>query len=164
MSKAGTVQRGHRSHRVQSPGAPAATLIARMKALLLTIALMVATLFVGWLVWSVIEWRHGRTASYRLTGLRVVRRSTGQRIGLCRSFVRNAVCCTVLLVPTILACSVIAFAFVMGASPPEGLLRKPRNAPWDLLTDTMVVDERRGTSGSQMRFVKWHQHVPVSVN
>lgn len=165
MNKAGTMQRGSRSNGVQRPSAPAANFVARVKALVLTLALVAATLVVGWMVWSVVEWRHGRTVSFRLTELRVVRRSTGQPIGLCRSLVRNALCCTLLLVPTILACTVIAFAFVMGASPPEDLLRKPRNAPWDLLTDTMVVNEQGGASSrSQMRLVRWHQHVPVSVN
>ncbi len=119
-----------------------ADFVSRIKALLVTALLVVATLGVGWLVWSVLEWRQGSTASFRLTGLRVVRRSTGRRIGLTRSVVRNAVCCTVLLVPTIVACCLIAFAFVMGASPPDRLLRKPRAAPWDLLTDTEVVFER----------------------
>jgi hypothetical protein len=79
--------------------------------------------------------------------------------------VRNAVCCTLLLVPVIIACVLIGFAFVMGASPPNGLLRQPRRAPWDLLTDTEVLNEHgRTPTGSQMHLAKWHQHVPVSVN
>ena len=119
-----------------------ADLGSRIKALLLTVALVVVTLVVGWLVWSVIEWRRGSTASYQVTGLRVVRRSDGRPIGLARSIVRNGICCTLLLVPTIVACCLIAFAFVMGASPPDRLWRKPRAAPWDSLTATEVVFER----------------------
>lgn len=119
-----------------------ADLESRIKALLLTVGLVIVTLVVGWLVWSVIEWRRGSTASYRLTGLRVVRRADGRPIGLMRSIARNGICCTLLLVPTIVACGLIAFAFVMGASPPDRLLRKPRAAPWDRLTATEVVFER----------------------
>ena len=104
----------------------------RIKALLLTALLVVVTLVVGWLVWSVVEWRRGSTASFRLTGLRVVRRSDGRPIGLGRSLIRNAICCTLLLVPTIVACCLLAIVFVMGASPPDRLLRKPRTAPWDV--------------------------------
>lgn len=111
----------------------------RIKALLLTFLLVLATLVVGWLVWSVLEWRRGSTASFRLTGLRVVRRRDGQPIGLARSVVRNGVCCTILLVPTIVACVLTALSFAMGASPPDRLLRKPRAAPWDRLTGTEVV-------------------------
>jgi hypothetical protein len=114
----------------------------RIKALLLTVLLVVVTLGVGWLAWSVVEWRRGRTASFRLTGLRVVRRSDGRPIGLSWSILRNAICCTLLLVPTIVACVVLALVFVMGASPPDHLLREPRAAPWDLLTRTVVVSER----------------------
>ncbi len=119
-----------------------ADLGSRIKALLLTVVLVVVTLVVGWLAWSVVEWRRGSTASYQLTGLRVVRRSDGRPIGLTRSIVRNGICCTLLLVPTIVACCLIALAFVMGASPPDRLLRKPRAAPWDSLTATEVVFER----------------------
>ena len=50
-------------------------------------------------------------------------------------------CVLVLLLPTLVACSLLAVAFVMGASPPDGLLRQPRAAPWDVLTRTEVVDE-----------------------
>jgi hypothetical protein len=83
-----------------------------------------------------------RIKALLLTGLRVVRRSDGRPIGLARSIVRNALCCTLLLVPTIVVCCVLAIAFVMGASPPDQLLREPRAAPWDLLTGTKVVSER----------------------
>jgi hypothetical protein len=131
--------------RASSARAPAASFASRAEALLLTAGLVVVTLGVGWLVWSVTEWRHGRTASFRLTGLRVVRRSDGRPIGLCRSLVRNALLCTLLIVPVILACLLLAFVFVMGASPPAGLLRGPRTAPWDRLTGTEVIDERRGS-------------------
>ena len=116
-----------------------ADLGSRIKALLLTVALVIVTLVVGWLVWSVVEWRRGSTASYRLTGLRVVRRRDGRPIGLARSMLRNGICCTLLLVPTIVACCLIGMAFVMGASAPDRLLRKPRAAPWDSLTATEVV-------------------------
>jgi hypothetical protein len=126
----------------------------RIKALLLTGLLVVVTLGVGWLVWSVVEWRRGRTASFRLTGLRVVRRSDGRPIGLVRSILRNAICCTLLLVPTIVACCVLALVFVMGASPPDHLLREPRPAPWDLLTRTEVVSERPVTVTEPVRAVE----------
>jgi hypothetical protein len=114
----------------------------RIGALALTVALLIATLLVGWLVWSVVEWRHGRTPSYRLLGLRVVRRSDERPVGLGRSLLRSAVCCPVMIIPTVLICGLIGICFAFGASPPDGLLRQPRAAPWDLATATKVLDER----------------------
>jgi hypothetical protein len=124
---------------------PAANLGARSKALLLTPLLIVATLGVGWLAWSVVEWWSGRTPSYRRTHLRVVRRSDGKPIGLGRSLLRE-LCCAVLLVPTLVGCLFLALGFAMGASPPEGIFNQARNAPWDFLSRTRVVDETRSVA------------------
>jgi RDD family len=110
--------------------------------LALTVVLLLATLVVGWLVWSVFEWRQSRTPSYRLLGLRVVTRSGSRRIGAGRSFLRSGVCCPVLVVPTVVIGAVVLLCFAFGASPPDGLFSQPRRAPWDILTATTVVDER----------------------
>ncbi len=137
----------------------------RLRALILTVGLVVVTLGIGWLIWSVFEWRNGRTASFRLSGLRVVRQSDGRPIGLCRSIVRNAICCTILLVPTIVACALISLAFVMGASPPEGLMRRPRSTPWDVLTRTTVLDERsRPSSTLPLSLDGYRDDVSVNMN
>jgi len=114
----------------------------RIGSLGLTVLLLIGTLVVGWLVWSVAEWRHGRTPSYRLLGLRVVRRSDAQPIGFWRSSLRSGICCPVLIVPTVVIGAIVGLCFAMGASPPDGLLAQPRAAPWDLLTATTVLDER----------------------
>jgi hypothetical protein len=125
---------------------PAAGLGRRVESLGLTLVLLIVTLGVGWLVWSVFEWRNGRTPSYRLLGLRVVRRSDGRQIGLGRSLLRSGVCCPLLIVPTVVIGGLVGFCFAMGASPPDGLWRQPRAAPWDLLTTTTVLDERADPS------------------
>ena len=133
---------------------PAASLGRRIGALALTVVLLVGTLVVGFVVWSVFEWRRGRTPSYRLLGLHVVRRDNGQPIGVGRSFLRSGVCCTLLVVPTVIIGAVVLLCFAFGASPPDGLFRRPRSAPWDSLTATTVLDERSRPSvqpGPQFR-------------
>jgi hypothetical protein len=120
---------------------PEASLGKRIEALVLTALLLVVTLAVGWLIWSVFEWRKGQTPSYRLLGLRIVRLSDERRIGLGRSLARAGICC-ILVVPTFAVCCLIGICFTLGASPPGGLLRRPRIAPWDYLTATKVTDER----------------------
>jgi RDD family len=151
MSPSRTAQRrssrGHFEDRVPSLRAPLASENARLRAFFLTCLLFVATLGVGWMAWSIVEWRHGRTVSYRLLGLRVVRRGDARPVGFIRSFFRNGVLCTVLLIPTIIACVLLAVVFFMGASPPDDLLTKARSAPWDLLTRTEVLDERSQIAG-----------------
>ena len=129
------------SHATVAEPTPA-SLGRRIEALLLTVFIFVGSLGIGWLAWSVIEWRTGRTPSYRLLKLRVVSRPDGRPIGFTRSFVRNGIFCTVLLIPTIVVCCLLGAVFVMGASPPDQLLTLPRAAPWDRLTRTEVVDER----------------------
>jgi hypothetical protein len=112
--------------------------------LALGVLLVAATLVVGWLVWSIFEWRQGRTPTYRLLGLRVVSRSDGQPIGLGRSFLRSGIFYPLLVVPTAAIGAVVLLCFAFGASPPEGLFTEPRSAPWDVLTATTVLDERTG--------------------
>ncbi len=127
-------------------GLRAARIGPRLRALALTVVLVVATLGIGWLAWSVVEWRRGRTPGYRIVGLRVVRRSDGRRAGWARCALRG-LCCALLILPTIAVCCLLAVTFVMGASPPSGLLRRPRAAPWDRLTGTEVVEDRRRSHG-----------------
>jgi hypothetical protein len=120
---------------------PVASVGRRLEALALAPLLLVVTLGLGWLVWCVVEWANGRTPSYRVLGLRVVRTSDEQPARLVRSFARSMIC-LVLVVPTIVVCGVIGITFVFGASPPEDLFRRPRTAPWDHITATKVIDER----------------------
>jgi hypothetical protein len=119
---------------------PEASYGTRIEALALTLLLCVVTLGIGWMVWSVFEWRNGRTPSYRVLRLRVVRLSDGRPIGLGRSIARSGICC-LLIVPTIVVCAIIGISFVFGASAPDNLFRHPRRAPWDHFTRTKVASE-----------------------
>jgi hypothetical protein len=52
-----------------------------------------------------------------------------------------------LVIPTIVIGTVVGVCFALGASPPEGLLSRPRAAPWDQLTATKVLNERAAPVG-----------------
>ena len=119
---------------------PEASFGKRLTALALTPLLVVVTLGIGWIIWCAFEWRKGRTPSYRVLRLHVVRLSDGQPIGLGRSILRSGLCC-LLLVPTIVVCAVIGISFTFGASAPDNLFRDPRRAPWDHVTHTKVTSE-----------------------
>jgi hypothetical protein len=140
---------------------PVASVGKRMEALALAPLLFVVTLGVGWLVWCVVEWANGRTPSYRLLGLRVVRTSDEQPTRLVRSFARGIIC-LVLVVPTIAVCCVIGVTFVFGASPPEDLLRRPRTAPWDHITGTKVIDEGTQWRGRRPKTQKTLDHIDLT--
>ncbi len=137
---------GGRGQQPSGASLRAARIGPRLHALALTVVLIVATLGIGWLAWSVLEWRRSRTPGYRIVGLRVVRRSDGRGAGWARCALRG-LCCALLILPTIAVCCLLAVTFVLGASPPSGLLRRPRAAPWDRLSGTEVVEDRRREHG-----------------
>jgi hypothetical protein len=140
---------------------PVASVGKRMEALALAPLLFIVTLGVGWLVWCVVEWANGRTPSYRLLGLRVVRTSDEQPTRLIRSSVRS-ILCLLLVVPTIAVCCIIGISFVFGASPPEDLLRRPRTAPWDRITATKVIDEGTQSRGGRHVTRKTLEHIDLA--
>jgi hypothetical protein len=140
---------------------PVASVGKRIEALALAPLLFVVTLGVGWLVWCVVEWANGRTPSYRLLGLRVVRTSNEHPTRLVRSFA-SGVICLLLVVPTIAVCCVVAFTFVFGASAPEDLLRRPRTAPWDRITGTKVIDEGTQWRGRRPATRKTLDHIDLT--
>lgn len=121
---------------------PGASFGRRLGALGLAAALLVGTLVVGYVVWSVFEWRHSRTPAYRILGLQVVTRDGGHPVGIGRSLLRSGLLLPLLVVPTVLVGSVILLCFAFGASPPDGLFSQPLRAPWDVLTATAVRDRR----------------------
>ena len=82
---------------------------------------------------------HAQLPAPRAARRAPVRRATG-RAGTVRVAQRHLL--PLLVVPTVLIGGLIGFCFAIGASPPDGLLRQPRTAPWDYLTSTKVLDER----------------------
>lgn len=130
-----------------------AGVVVRCKALAFSVGLFVVSLGIGWLLLSCLRWRKGRTAGYEMTRLQI-RRMDGTRARFGRTLVRE-LCFLVLVVPTVVVCIVFGVVFVMGASPPDDLLSKPRGAPWDWLTRTQVTQESLGQQGYMELPLPW---------
>jgi hypothetical protein len=68
----------------------------RLCALLLELVLIVGTLGVGWLLWSLVSWSSGRTPAHQLLGHVVADAATGQSLGWGRMALRQVVACGLL--------------------------------------------------------------------
>jgi hypothetical protein len=76
---------------LDDPGLPLVAPAARFNALLLDLALAAITLGVGWLVWSLVTWRHGQTPAKRLLGHVVTDAVTGRPLAWGRMALRELV-------------------------------------------------------------------------
>jgi uncharacterized RDD family membrane protein YckC len=110
----------------------------RLAGFALDLGLFVVTLGVGWLAWSVAEWRHGRTPAKRLLRMRVVDAVSGEPVGLRVMALRQAV----------YALGIVglfgAVSFGLGWAIAAAFVLSPtRQAMWDRLAFTTVRREPR---------------------
>jgi uncharacterized RDD family membrane protein YckC len=78
-------------HPPDDPGPPLVTPAGRLCALLLDLLLAVVTLGAGWLIWSLVAWRHGQTPAKQLMGHVVADATTGRPLGWGRMALRELV-------------------------------------------------------------------------
>jgi hypothetical protein len=110
----------------------------RLIGFVLELGLFVVTLGIGWLAWSIVEWRHGRTPAKRLLRMRVVDAVSGEPVG-----------------PRVLALRQVVYAlgivglfgavtFGLGWAIAAAFVFSPtRQAMWDRLAFTTVLREPR---------------------
>jgi uncharacterized RDD family membrane protein YckC len=110
----------------------------RLGAYLLDIVLVVFTLLVGWLVWSLIVWARGQTPGKQLLGLYCYKLDRGARATWGTMFVRE-------FVGKGLIMQVFAF-LTFGIAPLILAFRlcwhKNRQEVWDSVAGTVVVKDR----------------------
>jgi hypothetical protein len=104
----------------------------RLGGHLLDVALLLVTLFVGWLVWSLIVYARAQTPAKQLLGMRVITVGSGVRAGWGRMFVREWVAKTILGFVSALLLYVPYFWLLWDARNQE---------LWDKMMDTIVVDD-----------------------
>jgi uncharacterized RDD family membrane protein YckC len=116
-------------------GAPLSSAGKRFGAYVLEGVLLVVTLFIGWLVWSMIVWGRGQTPAKSLLGMRCVRKDTGRAATWGVMFLREFVGKGIIGSITFGITTIISVFMVLGAD---------REAVWDRVAGTAVVDDPQG--------------------
>lgn len=125
----------------QVEGLPSGVLLAharrRLAGYLLDVVLMVVTLIIGWLIWSLIVWSRGTTPGKQLLGLRCVDLSDSERANWWCMALREVVGKYILM-------NLIGLV-TFGIGPLvlyfQLLWTKNRQELWDFAADTIVVHD-----------------------
>ena len=112
---------------------------ARLGAALLDVLLIIVTLFIGWLVWTLIVWSKGQTPGKQICGQRVVMKQTGRAAGwgemALRDFVIRGLAIGILGQLTCGIVSLVATLMIFSVY---------HETLWDKWAGTLVVDDREG--------------------
>ncbi|MGI9033485.1 MAG: RDD family protein [Acidimicrobiales bacterium] len=119
----------------QPLGAPLASSGKRFGAYLLDGLLALVTLFIGWIIWSVITWGKGQTPAKSLLGMRVVRTDTGRAASRGTMALRELVYKGILGWITFSITTIVS-AFMILSPPYQGI--------WDKIASTVVVEDPEG--------------------
>jgi uncharacterized RDD family membrane protein YckC len=115
------------SIRLSSPG-------KRLGGWLLEGILVVVTLWIGWLVWSLIVYGQGQTPAKQLLGMRCVTLATGRRAGWGRTFAREFLAKSLIgVLASVTVIGVVAYFWLVWDRDNQEL--------WDKLVGTVVVDD-----------------------
>ncbi|HVV30510.1 MAG TPA: RDD family protein [Mycobacteriales bacterium] len=104
----------------------------RFGAFWLNIVLVIVTLVIGWIVWSLVVWKEGRTPAFQVLHMRSIHSETGQPINWAHSAIRNFLTYGLL------------FGLFAGIPRLVGsfwVFGEKRQALWDMMNKTYVVHE-----------------------
>ena len=120
-------------------GIPLTNPWARLGAALIDLLLIIVTLLIGWLVWTLIVWSKGQTPGKQICGQRVVMKRTGRAATwgemALRDFVIRGLAIGIIGQLTCGIFSLVA-TFMIFSTYHETL--------WDKWAGTLVVDDREG--------------------
>ena len=124
----------------------------RLVGALLEIVLVVVTLFIGWLVWSIIVWGRGQTPAKQLLGMIVMIDGTSSRAGRLRMFWRELPAkWIVLAIPGVVAAVLRSKGFALSGLADFALVLvvymwllwdRYNQELWDKLASTLVVSDQ----------------------
>jgi uncharacterized RDD family membrane protein YckC len=118
-----------------APPAPLVSNGKRFGAFLLEAILVLLTLSIGWLIWSLIIWRDGLTPAKQLLGMRCMKAHT-DRPATWGTMALREVVGKWLISNLTFGISTLVSAFMI-------LVGEHRQGIWDLIATTVVVDESR---------------------
>ena len=107
----------------------------RLAAHLLDIVLMVLTLFIGWLIWSLIVWARGQTPGKQILGVYCVKLSLGERARWGTMFVREFLGKFLIM----WALGLVTFGIAPLILNFRLIWNKNRQEVWDSVASTIVV-------------------------
>lgn len=97
--------------------------------------LLLCTLGIGWIIWTLIAWAHGQTPAKQVLGMRVVRLDTRARAGWGRMFLRD-------FIGKLLVSLTFGLFFIGGVIADCWLLwDKDKQELWDKIAGTVVVND-----------------------
>jgi uncharacterized RDD family membrane protein YckC len=105
----------------------------RFGAFLLEGVLAIVTLFIGWLIWSIIIWSKGQTPAKSILKMRVVKLDTGRAATTGDMALRELVAKWLLGSITSGIYTIVSAIFVIADPQSQGL--------WDKICGTVVIDD-----------------------
>jgi uncharacterized RDD family membrane protein YckC len=118
------------------PGYRIATPLKRLGEYLLEWLLVIVTLVIGWVVWSLIIWSNGQTPAKQVLGMRVYRLTERRPAGWGRMALREVVVRWLLI--GLLSALTAGIGFIVAALL---VFSTNRQTLWDMIAQTVVVDE-----------------------
>jgi uncharacterized RDD family membrane protein YckC len=119
------------------PGVVVTSVGKRLGGYLLEVLLVIFTLFIGWLIWSLVVWGRSVSPSKQLLKMKVVKKDSGLRAGYGTMALRELVgkwLIVNLVIGSICGIVTLVLDFML-------LWDKDRQQLWDKIAGTIVVDD-----------------------
>lgn len=121
----------------------------RFGAFLLDGLLAIVTCGIGWLIWSIVLWQQSTTPAKKILGMKIVDSKTGAPATMNQMVMRELVVKLILIIALNYVGTFVGVDFSIGlgnlvtlASGIMVLASASRQAVWDLVAGTVVVDAR----------------------
>jgi uncharacterized RDD family membrane protein YckC len=119
------------------PGVELSSVGRRLGGYLLDFLLAIVTLFIGWLIWSLIVWNKSQTPGKQLLKMKTVKKDTGERATYGTMVLRELVGKWIIVdaaIGSLCFIATIVLDFML-------LWDKDRQQLWDKIAGTVIVDD-----------------------